>query len=72
MPKDFYDKLTVISDAASKNKALVLMILAMLGSGATNTFQYLQSKESIFMNTVMKETITMLANNYVKPKECKK
>jgi len=70
MPKDFYDKLTAISEATSKNKAIIILILTMLSSGSINAIQYFQGIETAFISNAMKDTITMLANTYIK--DCKK
>jgi len=73
MPKDFYDKLQIISNATKDNKAIILLAITILCSGATNTMQFFQGEETIFLNNAMKEQITILANAYVKPINlCKK
>ena len=71
MTKDFYDKLDVISNAASKNKAVLMLLITILFSGATNTFQYFKGMQGNFLQEVMKDQITLLATTYVN-KECKK
>ena len=68
MAKDFYDKLTAIADATSKNKAVLILILGMLSSGVTNAFQYVAGIDNLFMKNILVEQVTLLAT----AKECKK
>ena len=66
MARDFYDKLQIISASLKDNKAIVLLILGMLGSATTNTFQYLIGIEDAFTNKALTSQITAIAKHYTK------